>query len=200
MLANPVAVGLQDQDAFLSMPLALGQRPVVRDLILSWEHRLLVWPAKGVIYGRQGEPVGSLCKDGYVRLGSRGGAGCLYAHRMIWETVNGPIPAGLYVDHRNGRKSDNRISNLDVVTPSENVLRAIARGCVPLGSAKSDSKLTEDLVCEIRASKLSNGKLAAQIGVDRSTVRLARVGTTWRHVVCRGRRAVGPRRRQGRSS
>lgn len=41
-------------------------------------------------------------------------------HRVIWVYVNGPIPAGLVVDHINEVKSDNRIENLQLVTPLAN--------------------------------------------------------------------------------
>lgn len=43
-------------------------------------------------------------------------------HRIIWEMVNGPIPKGLHIDHINGVKSDNRITNLRLATPSQNAI------------------------------------------------------------------------------
>ena len=42
------------------------------------------------------------------------------AHRLIWEMVVGPIPKGMQIDHINGKRSDNRISNLRLVTQAEN--------------------------------------------------------------------------------
>lgn len=42
------------------------------------------------------------------------------AHRLVWEKANGPIPYGLQVDHINGRRDDNRIANLRLVTVSQN--------------------------------------------------------------------------------
>lgn len=37
-------------------------------------------------------------------------------HRVIWAHVNGPIPDGMQIDHINGVRSDNRVSNLRMVT------------------------------------------------------------------------------------
>ena len=183
----------------MNAPLPSPVLPAIRNVILHWESRLLVWPAKGIVYGRMGEPVGAVCADGYVRLGG-GRNGHLYAHRLIWETVHGQIAPGLEIDHRNGNKADNRIRNLDVVTRRENVRRAIANGQTPVGEACSYAKLTEDLVCQIRASTLPTRTWAAMLALDPSTIRTARRGTTWRHVACRGRRPVKSRRgaRHGR--
>ena len=42
-----------------------------------------------------------------------------FLHRFIWEQANGPIPQGMQIDHLNRNKSDNRLENLDLKTPSE---------------------------------------------------------------------------------
>lgn len=167
--------------------LNLGVRPgafVIRDVIRHEQTGLLVDPKRGVIYGSAGAPVGGVCGDGYVRLGARRRTGCIYAHRLIWETVNGPIPAGLYIDHLNGRKADNRIANLEAVTPSENAFRAIAAGLVPIGEAKAQAKLTEGDVRAIRRTvgEVPTREWARRLGVDPAVVRAVRHGRTWRHV------------------
>jgi hypothetical protein len=41
-------------------------------------------------------------------------------HLVVWEKHNGPIPEGMWVDHRNGDTSDNSIGNLRLATPAQN--------------------------------------------------------------------------------
>lgn len=44
----------------------------------------------------------------------------IYQHREIWESVYGPIPNGLVIDHINGDGHDNRLENLRAVTMQAN--------------------------------------------------------------------------------
>ena len=41
-------------------------------------------------------------------------------HRIIWIYFNGLIPKGMFIDHINQNKKDNRIENLRLCTKSEN--------------------------------------------------------------------------------
>lgn len=45
-----------------------------------------------------------------------------YAHHLAWAFVYGVVPAGRYIDHINGQRADNRISNLRLATNSQNLL------------------------------------------------------------------------------
>ena len=42
-------------------------------------------------------------------------------HILVWEAFNGQIPEGLQVNHINEIKADNRLSNLNLMTPKENI-------------------------------------------------------------------------------
>src|SRR5579885_2567529 len=44
-------------------------------------------------------------------------------HRAVWEFHNGPIPSGNHVHHKNENTLDNRIENLECLTPKEHAQR-----------------------------------------------------------------------------
>ena len=63
-------------------------------------------------------PAGHRHKNGYVIVEI---CGTSYAvHRIIWTLHNGDFDSGLVVDHIDGNKHNNSISNLRIVTHKEN--------------------------------------------------------------------------------
>lgn len=56
--------------------------------------------------------------NGYVQV--RVSGRLHYAHRIIWELINGPIPHGYEIDHMDNNPSNNKIENLRVATSSSN--------------------------------------------------------------------------------
>ncbi|MFO0473835.1 MAG: HNH endonuclease [Alphaproteobacteria bacterium] len=109
-------------------------------------------------------------------------------HRLIWQSFNGPIPEGLVINHKNGIKSDNRLCNLEAVTPSQNAKHAFdTLGRVhPLrGSKNNHAVLTEENVTEIRkriAKGESKDKLALEYGVTRMAVWNLHWRKSWAHI------------------
>ena len=67
---------------------------------------------------KAGQAAGSVNSCGYVLVWFEGKK--CQAHRLIWETLKGPIPDGCYIDHINGDKTDNRLENLRLASPSQN--------------------------------------------------------------------------------
>lgn len=81
--------------------------------------------ADGFLYWRNPEGnmkkgrLGSLNHKGYVRVCVSGRF--FFAHRIIWMMHNHDIPQEKQIDHINRVKADNRIENLRLVTPSQNI-------------------------------------------------------------------------------
>ena len=100
---------------------------------------------------------------------------CTGAHRLVWHALNGPIPKGLVVNHKNGIKDDNRPENLEVCTDSENLSHAHRTGLInQTGQKNPAAKLTDLQVEEIRAiygeGKSTMKSIANQFGVVHQTV------------------------------
>jgi hypothetical protein len=110
-------------------------------------------------------------------------------HRLVMLAFVGPCPAGLEVNHKNGKKDDNRLSNLEYVTGSENVLHSYRilgrRGRV--GEVNGRCKITEKMAREIKAA-LSTAKprpqtdIARQFGVAYHIVNNINLGLAWAHI------------------
>ena len=64
----------------------------------------------------------SITHNGYYRVMLwKKSIGKFYmVHRLVWSAFNDPIPEGLQVNHINEIKADNRLSNLNLMTPKEN--------------------------------------------------------------------------------
>lgn len=61
---------------------------------------------------------GTLREDGYIGIFINGKYH--FAHRIIWEMHNGPIPEGFVIDHIDGIRNNNRLYNLRVCTFQQN--------------------------------------------------------------------------------
>lgn len=82
---------------------------------------------------------------GYLQVGLwKDGKGKLYkVHRLVWEAFNGPIPEGMQVNHINEDKTDNRLENLNLMTPKENLNWGTRNERAGKSIAKSRSKMVE---------------------------------------------------------
>ncbi len=112
------------------------------------------------------------------------------AHRVVWTYFNGqPIPPGITINHKNGIKNDNRPSNLELATYSEQRRHALdvlkVKRHQPKGSLHPKTKLTEDDVVNMRALRAEGmmvKDIAAQYLMKRKAVSAICTRKTWKHV------------------
>lgn len=98
-------------------------------------------------------------------------------HTLVAEAFLGHNPGGLTVNHKNGVKSDNRVSNLEWATRRRQGQHAVQRGL------QSRAKLTIAAVSAILASPSTpNSVWMEQFGVSRAAIQNVRTGRTWAHV------------------
>ncbi|ODA69526.1 HNH endonuclease [Streptomyces sp. AVP053U2] len=134
-------------------------------------------PNRGQVIGERGAPIGYVMSTGYLHIAIAEGHRVrrVYAHRVIWEHVHGAIPDGMQINHINGRKADNRIGNLELVTPAGNVQHAYDTGLITpvCGSRNGNAKLTTDQVLQIRQRQRAGEQqqsLAVEYGVSKAQV------------------------------
>ena len=112
------------------------------------------------------------------------------AHRLVWFHVNGSIPDGFVINHKNGIKDDNRPSNLEIVSPSDNAKHAanelrVGRCANQSGEMNHNAKLNSDQVREIRKRRQdgeSLNEIANDYGVAFQTISKIITGKSWKHV------------------
>jgi hypothetical protein len=100
-------------------------------------------------------------------------------HILVSRAFLGIPASGLEVNHKDGNPANNYLSNLEYVTPKENSIharRVLLRGA---GESHYKSKLTADIVKQIRQRIEPHPTLARDYGVSISTIQDVRAGRTW---------------------
>lgn len=127
---------------------------------------------------------GCLTQGGYGVFGNPGG-GMLLAHRVSWEMVNGPIPAGIGVLHRCDNRPCVNPAHLFLGTNTDNVADACAKGRMMKGERHTNAKVNATIVVEIRAlaaQGLTSYDIAKLVPVSARNVRMIVKRETWKHV------------------
>jgi len=131
---------------------------------------------------------GRVQKNGYMlhqfSIGNR--SHWMSTHRIVWVTFRGAIPRGLQINHKDGNKLNNKLSNLELVSASQNIKHAHENGLMPSQKGRNNpaSKLTESQVTAIKRQLhlKNNQELAQQFGVSHTNISLIRRGISWTHV------------------
>lgn len=106
-------------------------------------------------------------------------------HRLVMETFV-PNPLLLqYINHKDGNKHNNELSNLEWCTNEYNHEHATSTGLKAKGEAIGSSKLNESSIHAIRyliEKKYSHSELSKMFLVSRATIMLIHKNKIWKHV------------------
>ena len=114
-------------------------------------------------------------------------------HRLVVETFIGAIPQGMQVDHINEVKTDNRLENLQILTPSANTLKSARIG--ELNGRATIDQATAQAIYDASISYRANPgyrftgykknykqDLAQQFGTTEKIVSKILRGETWKNI------------------
>lgn len=110
-----------------------------------------------------------------------------YVHRLVAETYLPKIEGKDFVNHKDGNKANNDISNLEWVTKSENCKHSFEIGTQSnKGENHPQAILTEEKVKDIR-QKFATGQykrkeLAELFGVKKNTIEKIIARKLWKHI------------------
>ena len=109
-----------------------------------------------------------------------------YVHRLIAEAFIGDI-SELEVNHIDGNKKNNKLSNLEIVTTQQNTNHAIAMGLTNnVGANHGMAKLTDKIVLSIRIRyKHGEGMTSIARSLNHSVQNINNIvkNRTWKHLL-----------------
>lgn len=149
------------------------------------EGNIIVDTEHGIIYGTRGpggvalkEPVELKGTDvnGYKVVSIRNGETKMQCrvHRIVWIAKHGIIPEGYVIDHINNDKQDNRLCNLQLLTPGENSTKAREDGLYKVHDDAGQAKISDevhDLIQYVYGNTdLTLKQLSEVFGISKSRV------------------------------
>lgn len=100
-------------------------------------------------------------------------------HRLVAEIFLGEIAKGMEVDHIDGDRTNNSLTNLRIVTHAENIKNAKERGAFDRGQNAFKGKLGREEIRQIKSlicDGLSNVQISRIYNTDKSNISRIRTG------------------------
>lgn len=97
---------------------------------------------------------------------SLGAGNYFYVHQIVWLQFKGEIPNGLTINHIDGNKTNNAISNLELLTKKDNSAHGAALGL--FRRVKNEKKVK--LIKSLLKKGLSQNEIARQVGWTQSQI------------------------------
>lgn len=162
-------------------------------LNLVKEKKILVFPNGKVKNTKTKRFIGYTTQKGYRAIGWKinGKLKHILIHRLMWLVYKGEIPNKLQINHEDGKKTNNKLTNFTLKTNKENVIHAYKNGLVDIET----QKLMAVLNCKTRKlnelqakrvlvlkQKYSYDKLAKMFNVSKSIIRDIVKGYTYKWI------------------
>lgn len=119
-----------------------------------------------------------------TKIGGRSGLNkCFIIHRLVAEHFVPKVVGKDFVNHIDGIKHNNIVSNLEWVTKSENSIHAVKLGLIVSGADCKYAKFSDEDIREIRKSNERVGILAEKFNVHRNTITKIKSCITYKNVL-----------------
>lgn len=107
-----------------------------------------------------------------------------YVHHLVAAAFLGLRPEKHQINHKDGDKLNNRLSNLEYVTHKENARHAARSGLLPVGENSHCAVLTDDDIRAIRGlhGTMTNRELGAIYRIDNGHIHRIATRQLWKHV------------------
>lgn len=111
-------------------------------------------------------------------------------HQLVAQAFIGPYPSGKQVNHIDGDKRNNKVTNLEYVTAKENIAHSIRTGLrknFRKGESNPQARFTEQQVREVLSleGSMAQRAIALRVGIPFKQVNNILRGRTWRHITGR---------------
>ena len=137
-----------------------------------------------IIFGRELEP--QLTSDGYLKvtLSKDGTSKRFYVHRLVATQFIDNINNLEQVNHIDGNKLNNNVTNLEWCTKEENQNHAVRTNLMQHGEDRPSAKLKESDVLEIYKLKgiMKASDIANKYGVSKNTINCILRGSKWKYL------------------